>query len=345
MADKRFFENHGPFSLRQLAAAAGGEIAEDADQNRLFHGVAPLSAAGPDEVSFLDNRKYIAEFSATRAGACVIAPSMRDHAPSGMALIFCASPYKSYALIAQKFHPRPAPHSETGAGACIHPSAKLGGNVQVAPGAVIGARAGIGADSHIGANAVIGEGVMIGRGAWIGPMVSVSHALIGDRVTLHAGVRIGQDGFGFAPDPAGFVKVPQLGRVIIQDDCEIGANTTIDRGSGPDTVIGEGTWIDNLVQVAHNVSIGRRCIIAAQTGISGSTEIGDFVMIGGQAGITGHLKIGSGAQIAAQSGVMRDVAAGERVAGSPAMPAKQHFREVAQLARLAKLRGKGAADD
>lgn len=345
MADKRFFINHGPFSLMQLALAAGGEIAGDADQGRLFHDVAPLSTAGPDEVSFLDNRKYLSEFTTTRAGACVIAPAMRGHAPPGMALILCSSPYKSYALIAQKFHPRPEPHSEIGAGACIDPTAKLGPNVQVSPGAIIGARAQIGACSHIGANAVIGENVMIGREAWIGPLVSVSHALIGDRVTLHAGARIGQDGFGFAPDPAGFVKVPQLGRVIIQDDCEIGANTTIDRGAGPDTVIGEGTWIDNLVQVAHNVSIGRRCIIAAQTGISGSTEIGDFVMIGGQAGITGHLKIGSGAQIAAQSGVMRDVAAGERVAGSPAMPAKQHFREVAQLSRLAKQRGKGARDD
>ena len=345
MADKRFFENHGPFSLMQLAAAAEGEIAGGADESRLFHGVAPLSAAGPEEVSFLDNRKYIAEFTITRAGACVINPSMRDHAPPGMALILCASPYKAYALIAQKFHPRPQGYSEIGAGACIDPSARLGANVQISPGAIIGARAEIGAGSHIGANAVIGENVMIGQNAWIGPLVSVSHALIGDRVTLHAGVRIGQDGFGFAPDPAGFVKVPQLGRVIIQDDCEIGANTTIDRGAGPDTVIGEGSWIDNLVQVAHNVSIGRRCIIAAQTGISGSTEIGDFVMIGGQAGITGHLKIGSGAQIAAQSGVMRDVAAGERVAGSPAMPAKQYFREVAHLARLAKQRGKGAMDD
>jgi UDP-3-O-[3-hydroxymyristoyl] glucosamine N-acyltransferase len=263
---------------------------------------------------------------------------MAKYAPPGMALILCTAPYKAYALIAQKYYPHPlqkAAHT----GAIIDPAARLGSNVHVSAGAVIGAGAEIGQGSYIGANAVIGDNVCIGVNAWIGPHVTVFCALLGDNVTLHPGVRIGQDGFGFAPDPKGFIKVPQLGRVIIQDNCDIGANTTIDRGSGPDTVIGEGTWIDNLVQIAHNVHIGRRCIIAAQTGISGSTEIGDFVMIGGQAGVTGHLKIGDGAMIAAQSGVMRDVGPRERVAGSPAMPARQHFREVASLARMAKLRG------
>lgn len=339
MTDSRFFANHGPFTLSELAAVAGGELSDGADRGMLLQDVAPLSLAGPEQISFLDNRKYLAEFEKASAGACILAPGMVKYAPPGMALIICASPYKAYALVAQKFYPRPRHGGIISASASVDSTAKLGKDVYVSPGAVIGAGAEIGSGSYIGANAVIGDRVMIGVHAWIGPMTSVCCALIGDNVTLHPGVRVGQDGFGFAPDPAGFIKVPQLGRVIIQDNCDIGANTTVDRGAGPDTVIGEGTWIDNLVQIAHNVRIGRCCIIAAQTGISGSTEIGDYVMIGGQAGITGHLKIGDGAMIAAQSGVMRDVGPRERVAGSPAMPAKQYFREVASLARMAKQKG------
>ena len=338
MTDARFFDNHGPFTLSELARMAGGELSAQSDPQMRVHDVAPLSLAGPGELSFLDNRKYLPEFEQAAAGACIISPGMAKYAPPGMALILCAAPYKAYALIAQKFYPRPLRRAAH-AGAIIDPAARLGLNVHVSAGAVIGAGAEIGQGSYIGANAVIGDNVCIGVNAWIGPNVTVFCALLGDNVTLHPGVRIGQDGFGFAPDPDGFIKVPQLGRVIIQDNCDIGANTTVDRGSGPDTVIGEGTWIDNLVQIAHNVRIGRRCIIAAQTGISGSTEIGDYVMIGGQAGLAGHLKIGDGALIAAQSGVMRDVGPRERVAGSPAMPARQHFREVASLARMAKLRG------
>ncbi len=339
MTDSRFFANHGPFALSELAVVAGGDLSVGADPKMLLCDVAPLSLAGPQQLSFLDNRKYLAEFESSLAGACIVAPGMVKYAPTGMALIICAQPYKAYALVAQKFYPRPRHTGAICAGASVDPTAKLGKDVCVSPGAVIGVGAEIGSGSYIGPNAVIGDRVMIGADAWIGPMTSVFCALIGDNVTLHPGVRIGQDGFGFAPDPAGFIKVPQLGRVIIQDNCDIGANTTVDRGTGSDTVIGEGTWIDNLVQIAHNVRIGRRCIIAAQTGISGSTEIGDFVMIGGQAGLTGHLKIGDGAMIAAQSGVMRDVAPRERVAGSPAMPAKQYFREVASLARIAKPKG------
>jgi len=343
MTDPRYFRNQGPFSLSTLAGLVGGDLSPGADPDRLIEDVAPLSQAGGNQISFLDNRKYLTEFENSHAGACIVAPAMAKYAPADMALILCASPYKAYALIAQKFYPRMRHSPGISTGAIVDATARLAEGVHVAPGAVIGAGVEIGANSFIGANTVIGDRVMIGAEAWIGPLVSVCCALIGDRVTLHAGVRIGQDGFGFAPDPAGFVKVPQLGRVIIQDDCDIGANTTIDRGTGSDTVIGDGTWIDNLVQIAHNVRIGRRCIIAALAGISGSTEIGDFVMIGGQAGLTGHLRVGDGALIAAQSGVMRDVAPRERVAGSPAMPAKQHFREVASLARLA--RQKGAADE
>ena len=183
-------------------------------------------------------------------------------------------------------------------------------------------------------HAVISEGCIIGAKCRIGSHVSVSYALIGDNVRIYAGARIGQDGFGFAIDPAGFVKVPQLGRVMIEGHSEIGANTTIDRGALGDTVIGMGTWIDNMVQIAHNVKVGRGCMLAAQIGISGSTEIGDYVAVGGQAGFAGHLKIGSMARIAAKSGVTRDVPPKEEWMGYPAMPMKQYLRQVGTLNRL-----------
>jgi UDP-3-O-[3-hydroxymyristoyl] glucosamine N-acyltransferase len=211
---------------------------------------------------------------------------------------------------------------------------------QIDAGAVIGAHAEIAADCHIGANAVIGEGVALGANCRIGANSTISHAILGSRVYIHPGVRIGQDGFGFAMGPAGHLKVPQLGRVVVHDDVEIGANTTIDRGAGPDTVIGAGCRIDKLVQIGHNVQLGRGCVLVAQTGISGSTKLGDFVITAGQAGLTGHLTIGSGARIAAQAGVMRDVAPGETVGGSPAVPVTQWLRQTALLGQLAQKKGR-----
>ena len=241
-------------------------------------------------------------------------------------------------MIAQAFYPAPPAAAGVHPTACVDPTATLGEGVEVGAFAVIGARAEVGAGSAIGPHAVIGPGVCVGEGCRLHAGVVVSHALVGARVTLHPGVKIGQDGFGFAADPSGHVKAPQLGRVTIGDGCEIGANTTIDRGHLHDTVIGEGVWIDNLVQIGHNVRIGRGCILVAQSGVSGSTKLGDFVALGGQAGLAGHLTIGSGAQIAAQCGVMADVAPGAVVCGSPATPIKEYFRQVATLRRLAAQR-------
>jgi UDP-3-O-[3-hydroxymyristoyl] glucosamine N-acyltransferase len=262
-------------------------------------------------------------------------------APEHVAVLVAKEPYRAFVIVARAlFEAELKPVSIFGArgvdpGAFVHPEARLEDGVEVDPGAVIGPRAEIGAGTVIGANAVIGADVRIGRDCAVGPGASVLHALIGDRVVIHPGARIGQDGFGYVPGENGHLKVPQVGRVIVQDEVEIGAGSTIDRGAGRDTMIGEGTKIDNLVQIAHNVTIGRHCIIVAQTGISGSCTLGDHVMLGGQVGLADHITIGEGAQIAASSGVMHDVPAGVQWAGTPAKPILELFRELTTLKRLA----------
>lgn len=339
MADPRFFKVAGPFTLAQLAEISGAAPAEGGDPSARFVDVAPLDQAGAEQVSFLDNRKYVAAFQASRAGLCVVAPEMADKAPAGMALLLSPDPYRAYARIAQAFYPTPAPEPWVAPTAWIDPAARLGEGCRVEPGAVIGAGAEIGVRCRIGANVVIGQGVSLGDDCTIGANATVSHAVVGSRVNIYPGARIGQDGFGFAMGPQGHLKVPQLGRVVIGNNVEIGANTTIDRGAGPDTVIGDGCMIDNLVQIGHNVQLGRGCVIVAQVGISGSTRMGDFVAAGGQAGITGHLKIGTGAKIAAQAGVMRDIGPGETVGGAPAVPMADWLRQSALLGKMARKKG------
>ena len=340
MADPRFFRNRGPFRLGELAALSDAELGGDADPERQVEDLAPLDLAGPGELSFLDNPHYLDTFRNSRAGACVVAPAHAAQAPAGMTLLLSDEPYRAYARIAQAFYPPHEVAPGIAASAMVDAAATIGEGCEIAAGAVVEAGAELGRGCRIGPNAVIGLGVVLGESCRVGANASLSHCLVGDRVTIHPGVRIGQDGFGFAADPAGHMKVPQVGRVLIGDDCEIGANSTIDRGANRDTVIGAGCWIDNLVQIGHNVELGKGCIIVAMAGISGSTKLGDFVAVGGQAGITGHLTIGSGARIGAQCGVMADVPAGATMAGSPAMPIKEFFRQVAVVRRLVQERGR-----
>ncbi|HUD52139.1 UDP-3-O-(3-hydroxymyristoyl)glucosamine N-acyltransferase [Parvibaculum sp.] len=356
MADSRFFANKGPFALGEIAARVGAELGLNADASRRIEDIAALDAAGPAHLSFLDNPKYAEAFAATAAGACLVHPRFVGRAPAGVALLVTAEPYRAYALASQMFYPQEARGGDTfgepgivHSRAIVHPSAKIGAGATVEPGAVVGADAEIGSGTVIGANAVIGKGCTVGRDCFIGPNVTVSHAHIGDRVMLHPGVAIGQDGFGFAMGFPRHDKVPQLGRVIIQDDVEIGANTTVDRGAGPDTVIGEGTKIDNLVQIGHNVATGRGCVVIAQTGVSGSAKLGDYVVLAAQVGVTGHLTINTGAQIAARSAVVHDVPPGQKYGGVPAKPVREWQRELAAVKNLGKRRkpgqGSGSAED
>lgn len=338
MADPRFFAVAGPFTAEEISRRTGATLAGAGKEKRALRDVAPLDAAGPDQLSFLDNRKYVDTFRTTRAGACFVHPDLAREAPKDVALLITPEPYRAYAIAAQAFYPDPPPVPGVAPSAVVDATVDLGEGCRVEANAVIGDHAKLGRRCLIGPNAVIGTGVVLGDDVRVGANASISHSLIGNRVRIYPGARLGQDGFGFAPDPKGFVKVPQLGRVIVGDDVEIGANSTVDRGAGPDTIIGPGTMIDNLVQIGHNVQIGRQCVLVSQTGISGSTKLGDFVMIGGQGGLIGHLNIGTGAKIGAQAGVMRDVAPGETVLGSPAFPVREFHRQVAALRRLAKKR-------
>ena len=336
------FPTHRELTLGEILALTHAEAGPGVPLDRRIDDIAPLDGARRSDISFLDNAKYLDALAHTHAGACLTAPRFADAAPARLPVLVTPEPYRAFVTVARALFPsalRPSSvFGATGraANAQVHASARIEAGVTIDPMAVIGPGAEIGAGSLIASGAVIGPNVAIGRDCAIGAGVTVLHALIGDRVIIHPGVRIGQDGFGFVPSPQGHQKIPQHRRVIIQDDVEIGANTAIDRGSTRDTIIGEGTKIDNLVQIAHNVSIGRHCLIAAQTGISGSVQVGDFVMMGGQVGLADHVTIGSGAMLGAQSGYMSDIPAGGRYMGSPAQPVREFMKGVAILRRLAR---------
>ncbi len=333
MGDARFFARNGPHALAAIVAAARGTAPL---LDRMFTGVAPLRAAGPGDVSFLDNRRYVLALDQTAAGAVIVAAELRHRVPPGAVAIVTDAVSEGWARVAELFHPRaavrPGVHRTATVedGATVHPSSEIGAYCYIEAGATIAA------NCRIGPYVSVGPGVAIGSDARIGAHVSISHANLGRRVTLFPGVRIGQEGFGFAVTATGFLSIPQLGRVDIGDDVEIGANSTVDRGSTGDTTIGAGTRLDNLVQIGHNVRIGRCCAIVAQAGIAGSTVVEDFVQIGGQAALTGHIRIGTGARIGGQAGVIGDVAAGATVMGTPAQPRKAFFRQVATLKRLTR---------
>lgn len=332
-----FFARSGPFSLHFVATKLGCELPVDADPAQLISDIRALDDAGPGHLSFIDNRKYLPQLQASRAGACLVAPALAARVPTGITALQLRAPYRGFAQALALFYPealRPKVAMSEAGEPLVHPSARIEPGVRIEPGAVIGREAWIGAGTTITAGAVIGYRVTIGRDSYVGPNASIIHALIGDRVIIHGGVRIGQDGFGFAMGPGGHLKVPQIGRVIVQNDVEIGANSAIDRGALKDTSIGEGTKIDNLVQIGHNVVVGRHCVIVGQVGIAGSAVLEDYVVIGGQGGVAGHITIGMGAQIAGASHAKDSVPAGARMIGTPARTLREWGREQVALKRL-----------
>lgn len=336
MPDARFFEAAGPLSLFEVVALA--DVNAPSVDDRPIETAAPLVRADGRSVAFLSDKRYAADLEATQAGAVFVTAAFAARVPTGTAALVTPTPQAAWARVAARLHP--PRRLETGH--AVHPEARLEEGVVLAPGAVIGAGARIGRGTHVGANTTVGPGVAIGRDCRIGNNVSIGFALIGDRVQILSGAVIGEPGFGVAGGAEGAIDVPQLGRVILQDGVTVGANSCVDRGAFDDTVIGENTKLDNLVQVAHNVRLGRNCVLAAFCGVSGSTVVGDGVMFGGRAGVADHLRIGDGARIAAASGVMRDIGAGETWAGHPARPIREWLRESAWLSKRASERsGRG----
>jgi UDP-3-O-[3-hydroxymyristoyl] glucosamine N-acyltransferase len=340
-----------PISVADIAALVGAESLSPPCNDRVISNIATLDRAGPRDLAFVDSAKYADQLPSTRAGACLIAARLVENAPPDVALLRVAHPYKAFVTVARKmFADALQPSSLFGAagiatGAHVHATARCETGVTIDPGAVVGPDAEIGAGTTIGAGAVIGPSVRVGRNCYVGPNTSVIHAIIGDQVVIHSGCSIGQDGFGYLMGAGGHVKVPQIGRVIIQDGVEIGAGTTIDRGAGRDTVIGEGTKIDNLVQIAHNVSIGRHCVIVSQCGLAGSATLEDYVILGARAGVNNHVTVGEGAQLAALSVVHGNVPAGARWGGLPAKPVKEWMRETMWVSQMARRSRSGRVRD
>jgi UDP-3-O-[3-hydroxymyristoyl] glucosamine N-acyltransferase len=335
MINSRFFKNYGPISIKKIVEATGAKLLSEVSQEIVIEDVSSLEDATTKHLSFLNNSKYLDSFKNSKAGFCFVNAKFAEHAPSSMVTLIHENPYKAYAIAASLFYPKEYSTNNISPNAIIAETAKIGANCQIGNFAVIEDGVEIGENSIIDHNVVIKKNVTIGKNAFIASNVTISHAIIGDNVIIHPGCRIGQDGFGFASDHMGHMKVPQLGIVRIGNFVDIGANTCIDRGSAQDTEISDMTQIDNLVQLGHNVKIGKACVIVAQVGVAGSTKLGNFVVLGGQVGVAGHLKIGNQAQVAAQSGVVQDIEDKQIMGGYPAVPIRRWHRQNFCLKQLA----------
>ncbi len=337
MADSRFFKREGPFSAGQIASLTGGRCTGDAAQS--FDDITALERADASCLTFFTNPRMIDDLATSQAGGVLLNEKNKHLLRTPAQAILCADPYRAMAQVAQHFYPlaaraRPMP-GELQEGQQVHATARLEEGVAIGFGALIGPGVEIGRNSVIGAGAIIGHGVAIGRACVIGANVSIGYALLGDRVIIHNGTSIGQDGFGFAPG-AEHTKIPQLGRVIIQADVEIGSQCAIDRGTVGDTTIGEGSKLDNLVHLAHNVVVGRHCFLTAGVGVAGSSTLGDYVQMGGHAGVTDHVSIGSNSVVAAKAAVLRSFPANSKISGVPARPRREVYRDQVFLSRLRK---------
>lgn len=334
MSDVRFFRPSGPFSLKQIAAHIGAEAPSARIGDILIQDISDLETAGEGDLSLFCDKRYAALLAETKASVVITTRALARLAPEAQCLLFAAEPRLAFARAGHLLYPAIAPDPGIDDAAKIDPSAVVGRGSRIDAGAIIEADVRIGENCHIGYHAVLAKGVVVGDDSSVGAHSVVSNALIGARVDIASCCTIGSPGFGFVASPGGPVRLLQVGRVLIADDVSIGANCTIDRGATGDTVIGAGSAIDNLVQIAHNVRLGRACVVCGQAGIAGSVTLGDGVIVGGQVAISDHLVIGAGARIAGKSGVMRDVAAGATVGGYPAVPLRQWHRQTAGLLRL-----------
>lgn len=343
-ADPRFFPARGPHGLPAIAEAAGARLA--ADDGRVLTGIAPLALAGPQDLAFCEGRRNLPALRETRAGAVLVAAGDEAAVPAGCAALVADAPQLAYIRAAALFHPRVAPRPGIHATAVVAPDATIGEGCEIGPFAVVGAGAEIGPGCILGPHAVVGPGCVLGAGCILRAHASLLHCIAGAGVVLHEGARVGNEGFGFVTTRTGeHVTVPQVGRVLLGDGVEIGANSCVDRGAGGDTVLGPGTRLDNQVQVGHNVRTGRGCVIVAQAGIAGSAELGDFVVIAAQAGLVGHISVGDGARVGAQAGVMNSVPPGTDVVGSPAWPARETLKAFAWLRRQVAPKGDARASN
>ncbi len=336
MIDKNFYKNNGPFTLAQVAEITNAVLADVGQAEEKIHEIASMENAGARDICFFYDRKAKEKAGNIKAKACITNEDLKAFVPAGVAVLICTDPKMAFLKLNKALYAEYTPTAGIDSTARIDPSAKIGKNCFIGAHVVIEENVIIGDNCRLEAGCVIARGCQIGNACRIGVNAYISYCLMGSNCYIYSGARIGCDGFGFNFENGCHVRIPQIGRVIIGNDVEIGANTCVDRGALDDTVIGDGCRIDNLVQIAHNDKMGRGCVIVSQTGIAGSCTFGDYVVCGGQSGFADHLTVGSGAQIAAQSGIMRDIAPGAVVMGSPAVPFKDYMRQVSFLQRNSK---------
>ncbi|MBQ8677021.1 MAG: UDP-3-O-(3-hydroxymyristoyl)glucosamine N-acyltransferase [Alphaproteobacteria bacterium] len=336
MVDNRFYKNNGPFSLGKIAEICSADFVGEAHPEVMIRDIGTITSGGKDEICFFFDRKKKELASQIKTAACITSPDFAALIPQGIMVLTCAKPHDAFVALNRAMYSEILPSPEVHPSAVVAASAKIGKDCYIGANAVVGENVVIGDNCILEANCTIGDSCVMGHHCRVGANANIMHAVLGNNVYIYGGARIGWDGFGFQTVNGVHERIPQLGRVIIGNDVEIGANSCVDRGALDDTIIGDGCRIDNLVQVAHNDQLGRGCILVAQVGVAGSCTFGNYVVCGGQVGFAGHIHIGDMAQIGAQSGVMRDVEAGASVMGSPAIGARDFMKQTAYIQKLCK---------